>query len=484
MFGPPFSPPVSDGSGQDRALLQRANTLLKEAGCQRQGAQLHLPDGSPFAFEILEFSNAFDKVVDPMFRNMRLLGIEPRLRVVDSAQYKSRIDNFDFDMVTDRKIIGGVPGDELLAYFGSASGKSPGGPQSRGHRGPRRRYADRQGAAGQKPRRTGDRLPGAGPGLARGPLLHTQLVLAQPPHRRLGRVRPSRRRAKARSRHSRPVVVGCGKSRRGEGQILMLAYAARRILLMIPTLFGILALSFLIVQFAPGGPVERVLAQMQGQDSGATARFGGGANTVAAGQAGAASQFSGKYRGAQGLDPKFIAELEKQFGFDKPPLERFWLMIRNYAVFDFGRSYFRDAPVLQLIKEKLPVSMSLGLWMTFLSYAISIPLGIAKARHEGEKFDVWTSAVIIVGYAIPSFLFAILLIVLFAGGSFWQIFPLRGLTSDDFSQFPCSARSRITSGISCCRWRRWPSAPSPPRPSSPGTPSSRKSASNMSSPRG
>jgi microcin C transport system permease protein len=214
----------------------------------------------------------------------------------------------------------------------------------------------------------------------------------------------------------------------------MLAYIARRILLMIPTLFGILALSFLIVQFAPGGPVERVLAQMQGQDSGATSRFGGGASAMAGARAGAGSEFSGKYRGAQGLDPKFIAELEKQFGFDKPPLERFGLMLRNYALFDFGRSYFRDAPVLQLIKEKLPVSMSLGLWMTFLSYAISIPLGIAKAQREGEAFDVWTSAVIIVGYAIPSFLFAILLIVLFAGGSFWQFFPLRGLTSDNFVQ--------------------------------------------------
>ncbi len=214
----------------------------------------------------------------------------------------------------------------------------------------------------------------------------------------------------------------------------MLFYIARRILLMIPTLFGILALSFLIVQFAPGGPVERVLAQMQGQDSGATSRFGGGASTIAGQQGAAAAQFSGKYRGAQGLDPKFIAELEKQFGFDKPPLERFWLMIRNYAVFNFGHSYFRDEPVLQLIKEKLPVSMSLGLWMTFLSYVISIPLGIAKARREGEAFDVATSAVIIVGYAIPSFLFAILLIVLFSGGSFWQIFPLRGLTSDDFAQ--------------------------------------------------
>lgn len=221
----------------------------------------------------------------------------------------------------------------------------------------------------------------------------------------------------------------------------MLFYAARRILLMIPTLFGILALSFAIVQFAPGGPVERVLAQMQGQDSGATSRFGGGGGSgLANAQASAASQFSGKYRGAQGLDPKFIAELEKQFGFDKPPLERFWLMISHYAVFDFGRSYFRDVPVLDLIKEKLPVSMSLGLWMTFLSYAISIPLGIAKARREGEAFDTWTSAVIIVSYAIPSFLFAILLIVLFAGGSFWQIFPLRGLTSDDFAQMNFAAK--------------------------------------------
>jgi microcin C transport system substrate-binding protein len=127
VFGEPFVPPVSDGSGQDRALLQRANTLLKDAGCKRQGTQLLLPDGSPFAFEVLEFSNAFDKVVEPMFKNMRLLGIAPRLRVVDSAQYKQRIDNFDFDIVTDRKIIGGVPGDELLAYFGSQSGKTPGG---------------------------------------------------------------------------------------------------------------------------------------------------------------------------------------------------------------------------------------------------------------------------------------------------------------------------------------------------------------------
>jgi microcin C transport system permease protein len=205
---------------------------------------------------------------------------------------------------------------------------------------------------------------------------------------------------------------------------------------MIPTIFGILLISFIIVQFAPGGPVERVLAQLQGIDTGATANFGGGNGLRASG----ASEFNSKYRGAQGLDPKFIAELEKQFGFDKPAYERFFLMIKNYATFHFGRSYFRDVPVLQLIKEKLPVSISLGLWMTLFSYLISIPLGIEKAVHDGSRFDMWSSAVVIVGYAIPSFLFAILLIVLFCGGSFWQIFPLRGLVSENWDQLSWPAK--------------------------------------------
>jgi microcin C transport system permease protein len=218
----------------------------------------------------------------------------------------------------------------------------------------------------------------------------------------------------------------------------MLAYIARRILLMVPTIFGIMLVSFIVVQFAPGGPVERIVAQLQGFEAGATSRFGGGGSdigTTGSGQVGSAgADTTGRYRGAQGLDPKFIAELEKQFGFDKPAPERFLIMLKNYAVFNFGRSYFRDVPVLRLIREKLPVSISLGLWMTLLSYAISIPLGISKAVNDGSRFDVWSSAVIIVGYAIPSFLFAILLIVLFAGGSFWQIFPLRGLTSEYFDQ--------------------------------------------------
>src|SRR3954466_6532248 len=221
----------------------------------------------------------------------------------------------------------------------------------------------------------------------------------------------------------------------------MSAYIIRRILFMIPTLLGIMLVSFVVVQFAPGGPVERIIAQLSGSDTGATSRISGspGGDLGMRGQPGGASGIdaaNSKYRGAQGLDPEFIKSLEKQFGFDKPAYERFFLMLWNYARFDFGKSYFRDTTVLQLIKEKLPVSMSLGIWMTLMTYLISIPLGIRKAVQDGSKFDTWTSAVVIVGYAIPGFLFAILLIVLFAGGSFWDVFPLRGLTSDNWSSLP------------------------------------------------
>ena len=220
----------------------------------------------------------------------------------------------------------------------------------------------------------------------------------------------------------------------------MLAYIARRILLMIPTIFGIMLVSFAIVQFVPGGPVERAIAQLQGSDEGSTSRIGGGGGQIGAGAMAHSGDITSRYRGAQGLDPKFIKELEKQYGFDKPAPERFAMLVRDYATFNFGRSYFRDEPVLTLIKEKLPVSISLGLWMTFLSYAISIPLGIRKAVTDGSRFDIWTSGVVIVGYAIPSFLFAILLVVLFCGGSFWQIFPLRGLTSDNFADLSWPAK--------------------------------------------
>ncbi|MGY2932519.1 ABC-type dipeptide/oligopeptide/nickel transport system permease component [Bradyrhizobium sp. GM6.1] len=219
----------------------------------------------------------------------------------------------------------------------------------------------------------------------------------------------------------------------------MSAYIARRILLMIPTLLGILFVSFIVVQFAPGGPVERVIAQLSGADTGGTSRISGGGDFAqrAPGQLGAGGDaINSKYRGAQGLDPDFIKKLEVQFGFDKPAPERFALMVWNFARFDFGKSYFRDVSVLQLVKEKLPVSISLGIWLTLLTYLISIPLGIRKAVRDGTRFDTWTSSVLVLGYAIPGFLFAILLIILFAGGSFFNWFPLRGLTSDGWSQFP------------------------------------------------
>ncbi|TYR29706.1 microcin C ABC transporter permease YejB [Mesorhizobium microcysteis] len=207
------------------------------------------------------------------------------------------------------------------------------------------------------------------------------------------------------------------------------AYILRRVLLMIPTLFGIMAVSFIVIQFAPGGPVEQVIARMSGEGGGAMDRISGGG-----GEMNQSFENHSQYRGAQGLDPAFIAQLEQQFGFDKPPLERFFTMIWNYIRFDFGESYFRDISVIDLIIEKMPVSISLGLWLTLISYLISIPLGIRKAVKDGSAFDVWTSGIVIIGYAIPGFLFAILLMVLFAGGSFFDWFPLRGLTSENWSE--------------------------------------------------
>lgn len=213
----------------------------------------------------------------------------------------------------------------------------------------------------------------------------------------------------------------------------MRVYFIRRLLLVFPTLFGILLLNFALVQFAPGGPVERLLARMHNADIEASARFSGASAGEVQNNLSSVDSSDYSYRGARGLEQKFIASLEKQFGLDKPPIERFVLMVRSYLSFDFGSSFYRDESVLNLIKEKLPVSISLGLWTTLIAYFVSIPLGIRKAVRSGSSFDSWSSFVLVIGNAIPAFLFAILLIVLFAGGSFWSIFPLRGLTSDNFS---------------------------------------------------
>jgi microcin C transport system permease protein len=227
----------------------------------------------------------------------------------------------------------------------------------------------------------------------------------------------------------------------------MLAYIARRLLLIVPTLFGIMVVNFAIVQVAPGGPIELMIARATGLAVEATARVSGGAGETARGGAldregagPAGSDVTSKYRGARGLDPEFIKQLEKQYGFDQPAWRRFATMMKRYLAFDFGTSFFRDRPVLSLMLDKLPVSISLGLWTTLAIYLISIPLGVAKAVRDGSGFDVWTSTVVIVGYAIPGFLFAILLIVLFAGGNFLNVFPLRGLFSPGWAQMSAWAK--------------------------------------------
>lgn len=207
----------------------------------------------------------------------------------------------------------------------------------------------------------------------------------------------------------------------------MLRYIARRLLLIFPTLIGIITLNFFIVQLAPGGPVDQMIAQLTGQDVAATARIAGAEQPLDM-----ADTTRTQYAGAQGLDPELIAEIEKLYGFDKPIHERYFKMVRDYLTLEFGESYYQNRPVVDLVIERLPVSLSLGFWSLLLIYTISIPLGVAKAVRDGSRFDAWTSGVIFVGYAIPGFLFAVFLIVLFAGGSYFDWFPLKGLTSTNF----------------------------------------------------
>ncbi len=216
----------------------------------------------------------------------------------------------------------------------------------------------------------------------------------------------------------------------------MSAYIFRRILWLIPTFLGIIALNFFIIQSAPGGPVEQYLLKLEGKDSSHMQRLGGQGADVSQ-NTGQSTLGDGKdsfYKGARGLQPELIAEVEKMYGFDKPMGERFIIMLGDYLTFDFGDSFFKGRSVMQLIGDSLPVSISLGLWSTLLIYFISIPLGIRRAVKHGSKFDSVTGTLVIIGDAIPGFLFAILLIVLFAGGSYWNIFPLRGLVSADFHE--------------------------------------------------
>ena len=202
----------------------------------------------------------------------------------------------------------------------------------------------------------------------------------------------------------------------------MIAYILRRLVLMIPTLFGVVTLTFVITQFVPGGPVEQMMAQLQ---------HGG-----ARGETGS----TGGYHGAQGVDPQQVAEIRKQFGFDKPPLTRYALMLKQYATFDLGQSYYQHQSVWEVIVSRFPVSLSLGIWTIILTYLIAVPLGIAKAVRNGTRFDTITSVIVLAGYAIPGFVLGVLLLMLFGGGTVWTLFPMRGLTSDDFDQLSVAGK--------------------------------------------
>lgn len=216
------------------------------------------------------------------------------------------------------------------------------------------------------------------------------------------------------------------------------AYLLKRVLLIVPTLFGIMLFSFIIIQFAPGGPVEQTIRQLTrpdaGGNTGVTGRISGGGEAGISSSAPSAGDASTLYRGSQGLPPELIEQIKKQYGFDRPAPERFYLMMTNYLTFNFGKSYFRDTSVLGLIKEKLPVSISLGLWLTILTYLVAIPLGIKKAVEDGERFDVWTSAALVIGHALPAFMVGVLLLLLFAGTTFVSWFPLGHLGSDNWDQ--------------------------------------------------
>ena len=217
----------------------------------------------------------------------------------------------------------------------------------------------------------------------------------------------------------------------------MAAYILRRLALMAPTFLGIILINFIVIQFAPGGPVDQAIAQLEGYGDAAMERVTRGGGEIVR----STESSDSRYRGAQGLDPAYIAELEKRFGFDRPVHERFFKMVGDYLSFDFGESYFRDERVVDLVLQKMPVSISLGLWTTLLVYLISIPLGVAKAVRDGSRFDIWTSAVVVFGNAIPSFIFAVMLLVLFAGGSYFDWFPLKGLTSEGAGDWPWYARA-------------------------------------------
>ena len=439
VFGEVYRAPSTDGDGSIRANLRKARRMLREAGwVVREGVLVHEETGEPMAFEFLLVRPSYERVVGPVRVHLKRLGIATTSRTVDASQYYRRLQEYDYDVVVRAWNQYLSPGNEQRNYWSSEAAGDAGQPQLR--RGPRPGGGRAGGGPHRRPDppRAGGRRPRPGPGADLGPLRDPPLAHHGPPPGLLEPLRAAGDRA-----HDLPRLPGDLVDRpgpgRGPGGEAVTAYILRRLLLMAPTLLGIMVLNFIIVQAAPGGPVEQVIARMQGHDLGAAGRVTGGAGEVAEADI-AGTETTARYRGARGLDPELIAELEALYGFDKPAHERFVEMMGRYLRFDFGTSFYRDRSVVDLVLDKLPVSISLGLWTTLLIYAVSIPLGVAKAVRRGSRFDVWTSGAIVVGNAVPTFLFAILLVVLFAGGQYWQWFPLRGLVSANWEELSAAGK--------------------------------------------
>jgi ABC-type dipeptide/oligopeptide/nickel transport system permease component len=429
VFGPMVTQPSTNPPGSLRANLLKARTLLAQAGWTYRDGALRNAQGEPFRFEILDDSGAaMEGIVTAYQRNLAKLGIDARFRTADYALLQKRLDAFDYDMTTVRLPGVQVPGAEQYSRYASKFADEPGSDNLIGLKSPAvDALLHALGTA-----QTRDELLDATHALDR-VLMHGYYAVPQwysTTHRIAYKRRSATRR---RCRCTIPPRAGScrrgGRSPTAEACLPfvqpslsitsrrpMWSYILKRLLLMIPTLVGVLTLTFAVIQFVPGGPVEQAVQELR---KGAT-----GEGAVPFGM-----------RAHTGVDAQQLAQIKALYGFDKPPLERYWLMLKRFARFDLGDSYFRHQSVWSLIVQKLPVSISLGLWTFFLTYLISVPLGIAKAVRNGSPFDVATSLVVLVGYAIPGFVLGVLLLVLFGGGTFWQCFR-------------CAASRRTTAQLS------------------------------------
>ena len=418
-------PPSTNPPDSLRDNLRKARDLLAAAGWTYRDGALRNAKGEAFTVEYLD-SGGGERLIAPYFQALGRLGIEGEYRRADFALIQKRLDVFDFDLFTVRIPGREAPGARAARPLRLAVGGHRRLQQLDGDTRPGDRRARQPGGLVEDPARARGAPAGARPRVAPRPLRGAAILLQQLP----GLV--SFREVRAAQSPAAVLPGGrLGDLDLVEEAVKMWSYVLQRLLLMIPTLFGILLITFIVIQFVPGGPVEQMVAQLQGREGGIE---GGGAPS------GPAAPGAGGYRGRQGVDAKHVEEIKKLYGFDKPAHERFFKMVWQFARFDLGRSFFQNKDVWQLIKEKLPVSISLGLWTFLLIYLISVPLGIAKAVRAGTPFDTGTTFLVLLGYSIPSFVLGVVLLVYFAGGTFVQWFPLRNIVSTNWDSLSLAGK--------------------------------------------